>query len=225
VSTKVGFFPAGGTGERPAHSLEPTRLRDAIEQSAEDLGRCPDVVLLHNPERTLSELPTRAGGDCIVAVSSVLGDAVTNGLCGAWGIATWDPRSVVSAFNEDLPRVQPAVLLHRSGLSVPEPILQACEQLCQALHVPEERRWGMSPFGGEAADPAWRTTNMSVFLAQGQQFTNHQAAFRLAYELPAVTRVAVGTNNVRHLQDLVDATVLAVDEAAIQRYRELISRS
>ncbi len=50
ISTKVGFFP----GDRePEHSLDPVRLRRAIHQSVQDLGIQPDVVLLHNPERTL----------------------------------------------------------------------------------------------------------------------------------------------------------------------------
>ncbi|HWR49332.1 MAG TPA: hypothetical protein VN327_17240, partial [Pseudonocardiaceae bacterium] len=58
ISTKVGFFPGSARAE---HSLDPRRLRQAVEESVEDLCRPPDVVLLHNPERTLAALPPDAG--------------------------------------------------------------------------------------------------------------------------------------------------------------------
>ncbi|MFK8909432.1 hypothetical protein [Streptomyces sp. YS-3] len=48
LSTKVGFFPGG-------HSLDPARLRTAVEQAVKDLGREPDLVFLHNPEHSASD--------------------------------------------------------------------------------------------------------------------------------------------------------------------------
>ncbi|MBP2320453.1 aryl-alcohol dehydrogenase-like predicted oxidoreductase [Kibdelosporangium banguiense] len=81
----------------------------------------------------------------------------------------------------------------------------------------------MSPFGGSARDAVWSTANLDSFLAQGQQPTAKQAAFRLAYELPPVARVAVGTSKADHLAELVTATTLAVRETSIERYRQLIS--
>ncbi|MEU1784280.1 hypothetical protein ABZ545_33150 [Streptomyces abikoensis] len=43
ISTKIGYFPDG-------HDLDPVRLRRAAERAAEDLGRVPNTLLLHNPE-------------------------------------------------------------------------------------------------------------------------------------------------------------------------------
>jgi aryl-alcohol dehydrogenase-like predicted oxidoreductase len=52
-----------------------------------------------------------------------------------------------------------------------------------------------------------------------------QAAYRLAFELPTVQRVAVGTRKVGHLHELVDAVKLRVADGTINRYRELIGSS
>jgi aryl-alcohol dehydrogenase-like predicted oxidoreductase len=55
LSTKIGFFPRhDGTAE---HSLDAARLRQALEQTNRDLRRAPDLVFLHNPERSLFPAP------------------------------------------------------------------------------------------------------------------------------------------------------------------------
>lgn len=219
LSTKVGYFPNGGAGERAVHSLEPARLREAVERSVDDLGKRPDVVFLHNPEHTLRELPAEEARDRLDSASIALVEAVADGLCGTWGIASWDPRTVVDAISSDLP---PTVLLLRAGLSVAAPILTAAEKLCWTLDIPPEGRWGMSPFGGSTTDMPWHTVSLAAFLSDGQCASTAQTAFRLAYDLPHVTRVAVGTTNATHLRDLVAATDLTVSEETIRRYRELI---
>jgi len=219
VSTKVGYFPNGDTGGRAVHSLAPAQLREAIEKSVDDLGRRPDVVFLHNPEHTLRELLAAQARDHLDRASIALIEAVAAGLCGAWGIASWDPRPVADVISSDLP---PAVLLLRSGLSVGAPTLAAAEKLCRTLDIPLGERWGMSPFGGSTTDPAWQAVNLASFLLDEQRASTAQIAFRLAYELPHVTRVAVGTTRTAHLRDLVDATDLEVSATAVRRYRELL---
>lgn len=94
--------------------------------------------------------------------------------------------------------------------------------MCRVLAVAPGRRWGMSPFGGSTTDKAWRTVNLSAFLLTDQPVSTPQAAFRLAYELPPVVQVAVGTSNPAHLRELVAATELVVNDEAICRYRQLI---
>jgi pyridoxine 4-dehydrogenase len=79
LSTKVGFFPAGGTA---THSLDVGRLRVAVERSAAELGRAPDVVLLHNPERSLTALPRESASDRLDGACQLL-DEMT-GAAGAW---------------------------------------------------------------------------------------------------------------------------------------------
>lgn len=80
----------------------------------------------------------------------------------------------------------------------------------------------MSPFGGGMADPAWSAVDLRAFLKSDVDCSTPQVAFRLAYELPCVARVAVGTGNPAHLRELAAATELPVSEAAITRYRGLI---
>ncbi|GAB3873898.1 aldo/keto reductase [Kibdelosporangium lantanae] len=223
LSTKVGFFPARGAGGRAVHSLEPNRLREAVEQSADQLGRCPDVVFLHNPERTLSEQPIRAGGDQLVAACAALADVVKEGLCGQWGISSWDPHSVVTVLNAGVGVIEPDVLLLRAGLSIADSVLVAGDELSRQVGISPRQRWGMSPFGGSTRDTVWSKVDLDVFLAQGQQATTCQAAFRLAYELPPVTCIAVGTTNAQHLEELVAATTLTVNGTVIRRYRRLIA--
>jgi pyridoxine 4-dehydrogenase len=71
---------------RDVHS---TRLRppDCAKRSSEDLGRTPDLVFLHNPERTLAGLPTSEGRCQLAAACNALAETVAASLCRAWGIA------------------------------------------------------------------------------------------------------------------------------------------
>lgn len=222
LSTKVGFFANGDPAGCTQHSLDAARLREAVERSTENLGRTPDFVFLHSPERTLAGLPTSEGRRQLAAACNALAETVTAGLCGAWGIASWDPRSVVKVIDEDVPGIQPRALLLRAGLSVANPILSAGEQMCRVLGVAPDRRWGMSPFGGSTSNRAWHAANLGAFLQPEQSCSALQAAFRLAYELPPVVRVAVGTSNPAHLGELVAATELVVNDNTIGWYRQLI---
>ncbi|MGQ0775551.1 MAG: hypothetical protein ACT4NY_14220 [Pseudonocardiales bacterium] len=80
----------------------------------------------------------------------------------------------------------------------------------------------MSPFAGRATDPVWATVNVRTFLEADQECSPLQAAFRVAYELPAVSRIAVGTNRVDHLCNLVTALRLHPNQNRIGSYRELL---
>lgn len=222
LSTKVGFFPAASPSDHAAHSLDPTRLREAVNQSVDDLGRTPDVVFLHNPERSLATMCGSAGSDHLAAACDSLADAVAAGLCTRWGIASWDPRAVVNVLATDVSD-QPEVLLVRAGLSVAEPVLRAAEQLADTYAVPPARRWGMSPFGGSMQESAWSQTKLDVFLRPDQRCSTPQAAFRVAFAVPDVAHIAVGTRSAGHLRELVDAIDLEVDAAAVARYRRLIA--
>ena len=220
VSTKVGFFP--GRNGHTVHCLEPQRLHAAVEQSVQDLGRTPDVVFLHNPERTLADLPAPQGGDRFAAACACLAETVAAGLAGAWGISSWDPRSLLDVLRADQPDHRPSVLLGRAGLTVPDAVLAATEHVSQVLGVAAPGRWGMSPFGGSTADNVWTTANLSPFVTSPRPYSTSQAAFRLAYELPSVTLIAVGTGDTSHLTELVDATGINIAADTITAYRELI---
>jgi aryl-alcohol dehydrogenase-like predicted oxidoreductase len=202
ISTKVGFFPDG-------HSLEPARLQAAVEQAVVQLGRAPDTVLLHNPECSPLGFQRACG------MLAGLRDA---GLCGGWGLSTWDPRPLLTVADD----ARPDVLMVRAGLTVPAAVLDASEQLAAMLQP--EQLWGMAPFGGSTAYPIWTTVDMGLFLEPGQWATRLAAGLAVAFAVPRVERIAVGTSRPAHLPDLVAACGLATSARHVANYRDLLRR-
>ncbi|MGH3696041.1 MAG: aldo/keto reductase [Pseudonocardiaceae bacterium] len=217
ISTKVGFFP-GDRGHE--HSMDPVRLRRAIHESVQDLGIQPDVVLLHNPERTLATLAPEHGRDCWAAACTALDDSVTAGWCRSWGVTCWDPRPALTVVDHALPA--PAQVMVRAGLLVRAEILHASERLADWFGLRTHARWGMSPYGGQATHPIWDKVDPRQLLHGNPSCSPISAAFRLAYELPDVSRVAVGVSTAEHLTELVTAISLRVDHDRIARYRSLL---
>jgi pyridoxine 4-dehydrogenase len=217
ISTKVGFFPGGRGSE---HCLDPARLRQAVHQSVQDLGIQPDVVLLHNPERTLAELTQEQGRDRWAAACTTLNSMATAGWCRSWGIACWDPRPVLTVLDRALPA--PALVMVRAGLLVRPEILDASERLTTWLELDPHARWGMSPYGGQATHSIWDEVDARQFLQAGQDCSPTSAVFRVTYELPHVNRVAVSTSSAEHLAELVAATALNTDDNRIAQYRALL---
>ncbi|MGQ0778703.1 MAG: hypothetical protein ACT4NY_30535 [Pseudonocardiales bacterium] len=113
----------------------------------------------------------------------------------------------------------------RAGLTVDSDILDASEDVAALVSVAPNGRWGMSPFGGSTHDEVWATTNIRTFLRPGQVCSNVQAAFRIAFDLPRVSQLAVGASSATHLNELAAATQLLVDVDTITRYRRLIRAS
>nr|WP_239085102.1 aldo/keto reductase [Streptomyces halstedii] len=217
LSTKVGFFPAVGQAE---HSLDPGRLRGALEQTNRDLGRAPDLVFLHNPERSLTRSPGTAR-DALGMACAALETAAAEGLCGGWGIASWDPRPLPELGVGTVPR--PDVLMVRGGLLAGADVLEASEALSDQWRLGATQLWGMSPFGGRPRDPLWGKLDPQVFIrAPDDGLSALQAAFRAAYWLPRVGRVAVGTDNPSHLRELVDALRYEAETRNIHTYRQLL---
>lgn len=215
ISTKVGYFPGLG------HSLDPARLRRGVELAVRDLGREPDLVFLHNPEQSLTGAPTGILADRLAAACAVLEMAVHQGLCRTWGVSSWDPRplSVI-----DLGRVpRPETLMVRAGLLVGVEVLDAAE-VVREMWKPAAA-WGMSPFGGSPTQPVWEAFDPRPFLHGARdRHSRTQAAFRVAFRVPAVDAVAVGTDNPVHLRELAAALHLPVDEQAVDRYLRYLRR-
>ncbi|MBQ0985471.1 aldo/keto reductase [Streptomyces sp. F63] len=216
VSTKVGYFPGPGGAE---HSLDPVRLHAAVEQAAGDLGQEPDLVFLHNPEHSLREAGSR-GQEVLTEACAALDDATRNGLCAAWGIASWNPSSLVGLIGPAVPR--PTTLMVRAGLLVGVRTLDAADALIRAWDLDPSEVWGMSPLGGSTSDPVWAKIDPRVFLGDSRQLSRMQAVFIAAYHLPRVGTVAVGTDEPAHLGELVGALVGEVDERTTQEYRSLL---
>jgi len=217
ISTKVGYFPGQNGAE---HSLHPARLLGALEQTNRDLGRAPDLVLLHNPEGSVQDDPDRAR-NALARACAALVDARAKGLCGSWGVASWDPRRLVRLLDGTEPK--PSVLMIRSGLLVGSNILDAGESLAAHWGLGSDKLWGMSPFGGSTREAVWDRIDPRVFLREGGgELSRAQAAFRVAYCLPQVGTLAVGTDDVAHLRELIDALPSEIDQQAVRQYRGLL---
>ncbi|GGX36849.1 aldo/keto reductase [Streptomyces noursei] len=217
LTTKVGFFPAVGQAE---HSLDPDRLQEAVEQSNRDLGRAPDLVFLHNPERSLTG-SSAAAQDRLGTACVALERAAAKGLCGGWGISSWDPRPLPGLVDGTLPR--PDAVMVRAGLLAGIDVLEAAEALAARWDLVPDQLWGMSPFGGSATDPLWSRLDPRVFIQDPHDgLSAVQATFRVAYSLPQVGRIAVGTDNPSHLGELVDALRYEANTEQLGTYRRLL---
>ncbi|MFI6089524.1 aldo/keto reductase [Streptomyces sp. NPDC051218] len=217
LATKVGYFPAAG---RSAHSLAPGRLRTAIEQTNRDLGRTPDLVFLHNPEDSLHGEPAHAR-ETLANACNALQEATAEGLCRAWGVASWKPSLLLTTVDLTAPR--PSVLMTRAGLLVGSETLDASDALAGIWGIRDANRWGMSPFGGNATDQVWTEFDPRIFLEEPpNQLSRLQAAFRAAYSLPKVSTVAVGSDNLAHLRELLEALRYEVDTDKVLDYRGLL---
>ncbi len=222
ISTKVGFFQEAG---RVVHSLAPGRLRRAVEESASDLGRTPDVIFLHNPERSLVGVSPTHARERLDAARVALDEAVAVGLCASWGISSWDTRPLLEALDSDsaVNASTPNVLMVRVGLTVASDQLDASERTAERLGVSPDRLWGMSPFGGDATRDVWNRIKAATFLLRpNEEISNLQAVFRVSYELPRVARIAVSSSSIDHMRELVSAGALRVDLDQIARYRRLL---
>jgi aryl-alcohol dehydrogenase-like predicted oxidoreductase len=225
ISTKVGFFPASIPGHPNQHSLDPRQLLHALRRGAEDLGRIPDVVFLHNPERGLTNPSDPVSGEILAAACDTLDTAAGEGLCRAWGISTWNAAAVLSVLdNTPMGMIAaPAAVMVRAGLLVGDTELSAGQALGDRFGLPIPARFGMSPFGGDTRDDIWRKVDPRRFLEPGQTATRFAAALRIAFDLPVCGAVTVGTSRTDHLRELAAAPDLDTAQAQIKRYRELLS--
>lgn len=179
------------------------------------------MVFLHNPEHSLSE-GVQGDREALAQVCATLDEATANGLCGAWGVASWNPARLQNLIDTTTPR--PSVFMVRGGLLAGSRTLDAAEAISAAWSLDHGAVWGMSPFGGSTNAPVWDKVDPRVFLRNGTELSSAQAAFRTAYALPEVAAVAVGTDDPDHLADLIAALASEVDGRAIQEYRHLLRR-
>ncbi|TKA08493.1 aldo-keto reductase family protein [Actinacidiphila oryziradicis] len=125
------------------------------------------------------------------------------------GVASWNPTALPTLVHDTAPR--PDVLMVRAGLLVGIGTLDAADALREAWDLGEDGVWGMSPFGGSAFDPVWDRIDPRTLLPDARGVSRVQAAFRAAYHLPGLATVAVGTDDLSHLRELVDAVATDTD--------------
>lgn len=182
ISTKVGFFSGI---HRAEHSLAPRRLRTALEETAQDLGRSPDLVFLHNPEHSLVGLPPQAASAALTEACDALEQAVESGLCLAWGIASWNPIALLGAVNG---APAPSALMVRAGLLVDESTLVASEALAAGFGLGVEGRWGMAPLGAAPRTPYGTTSTRVRSLLPTRNARTSRPRFALPSFSPGRTR-------------------------------------
>ncbi|GAA4952457.1 hypothetical protein GCM10023205_12050 [Yinghuangia aomiensis] len=214
LSTKVGFLPRG------RHTLDPAALRKTIEESVRDLGREPTVILLHNPEQSLRKPEEERTRLNFAAACAALQDAASDGLCSTWGVTSWDPRPLVEL--GDLIGPVPPLLMVPAGLLVPIGVLDASDLLMDRWAVDADHRWGMSPFRRLPDARVWEQIDPRQFLRHGNGHTRLAAAFRVAYGLPDVAAVAVGSDDPEHIRDLVATLKTTPDTERLADYRDAL---
>lgn len=131
--------------------------------------------------------------------------------------ACWN-LAFVSFAGSQLP--SPDVLMVRAGLLVSVEVLEAAEQITERWQPTEV--WGMSPFGGSTTEPIWEKFDPRIFMRNPQSCTPAQAAFRTAFHLPAIDKIALGTSNPQHLCELAESVNHDVDQGTIDQYRRLL---
>lgn len=205
---------------RGRHTLDPAALRKAIEESVWDLGREPTVILLHNPEQSLKNPADERTRQLFAAACAAMRDAALDGLCSTWGVASWEPRPLVEL--GALIGPVPPVLMVPAGLLVPIAVLDASDRLMDRWHVEPEKGWGMSPFRRRPDDRVWDQIDPRQFLRDGNDHTRLAAAFRVSYGLPDVAAVAVGSDDPKHIRELVAALEATPDAERLAAYRDAL---
>lgn len=92
---------------------------------------------MHNPERSLPGIP-RDAREKLGAACAILEDAVARGLCGAWGIASWDPAPLAAVVDGAVPA--PSVLMVPAGLLAGIATLDAAQTLAEQWQLGMEAR-------------------------------------------------------------------------------------
>lgn len=99
VTTKVGFFvdPLRAVAQGLAtatdfvgnHALTADSIRCQLAHSTQMLGRPPDLVFIHNPERQRAARSEYEFRDLISRALATLEEARDDGLVDSYGVATW----------------------------------------------------------------------------------------------------------------------------------------
>lgn len=217
ITSKVGFLPSSdGSG---THTLDPSMLYSATEDSARRLGAPLDTILLHNPEEGAAATSPSPLAESLEAATEALARAVHHGLAHRWGISVWRPHVAEEALR--LTDIRPDVFMTRAGLSVSAPIMAAARRCRDAVAWPGIEFRGMAPLGGSRATRLLHATDLTPFV--DGPATNAQAALRVSFELPEVSMIALGTNDPAHLHDAMVACDMEVDAEQISMYCDVLS--
>lgn len=201
----------------PRPSLPP--LVEQARHAVDALGTQPAMMLVNNPEHVLSGLAVRHAVRWWHDLTAVMSNLVTNELCAAWGVASWNPQPLAAIVDAGDHVDHPAtVLAGRSGLHVPGDTTAASETVMQRLRLPTDARWGTI------------TTPANTVLLAGDdphQFLNPDApacspiaaAVAASWRSPEASRMTVIADEPAQLTHMVDAADIPVDGDHVALYR------
>ncbi len=213
VSTKIGFFTRDtATAASNAGVLTPAEAASShclthryvawqSRRNATELGRTPDIVFIHNPERA-----TRPH-DAIASAFTALEAEARAGLIGAYGVATWTGFDGVFSVADLLdtatrcggPSHHLAAIQLPVSLVMLKPVAQALEGAGPLVEAPAA---GLDTFisaplhGGEL--PAMVTDELAQLITPGT--TPAEAALRVTASAPGVRHVLLGSGHAQHWQ-------------------------
>lgn len=191
-------------------------------RAVDELGTVPEVLLVHNPEHVLGQLPESSARQRWWAQLAATMAALTEqGVCRRWGVSSWDPRPLAPVLASSTGQAPPPqVLMVRAGLLVPAAVRMAGDALMRA--APASTRWGMAPFAGQAH--LLNDIDLAALLGQPRPAASRlQIAAAAAWQLPAVSRLAVGASSREHLAELAAARHLSLDNHALEQCRNRLT--
>lgn len=225
VSTKVGFISrtarvagvAAGVitaaQAEDGHSLRPAYVRWQTERSVAELGRRPEVVFLHNPERIGERNAVLAA---ISLAFEALEELVAAGLISGYGVATWSGFSTGAFTVADL--IDAAARAAGSGhhlRAIQLPVsLVALDAAAEALDgvgpIAAASAAGLEVFassplhGGDL--PGMITGDLVDLIRPGLE--PPEAALHVVASTPGISRILLGTSNAAHWQRALRALEL-----------------
>lgn len=218
VSTKAGFLPAADRqAARDAGVLPHDRHVDhciagpfvawQLARSRSRLGRMPELVFVHNPERRMAE---RAGlSRALTGAFQALEAAADAGHIGGYGVATWSGLASGMFTVPSLVRVAESVggsRHHFRAVQFPVSLMRlavVADALSGRGASAEAREAGLDVFasaplgGGELLEAM--TDELVRVIAPGT--TPAQAALLVALSTPGVSRVLLSASTPEHWAD------------------------
>ncbi|OLZ62896.1 hypothetical protein AV521_40540 [Streptomyces sp. IMTB 2501] len=211
VSTKVGFLtPDIATAASDAGAVTPTEAASGhclthryvawqSRRNVAELGRAPDIVFVHNPER--ADRPH----DAITSAFTALEAEARAGRIGGYGVATWTgfdgTFSVADVLDIATCRGGPGHHLVAIQLPVSlvmlKPVAHALEctgPLAEATAAGLDTFISAPLHGGEL--PALVTAELARLIAPGA--TSAEAALRVTASTPGVNQILLGSGHAQH---------------------------
>lgn len=238
IATKIGFLTAptarsayaAGVIASPEtrHNITADYVRWQTGRSRTELGRSPDAVFLHNPERQRSDLDTR-----LRDVFTVLEESAQAGHLGSYGVATWDGFQQRAFSVQQLDRLATEAAGGEHHLRVIQlPVSLVMDRdFSEALRgtgpiaAATELGWDVhasAPLhGGEL--PHLATTEIAELINPGSEIA--AACLTAVASCPGVSKVLLATSNPAHWSDALAATCAEVSRDTLRTVLDVLATS